>query len=178
MGCLSGGCGSYISLFGGWNELDSISGDGVRIDFNDGIALGGAIGRQLGNNFRGELESSVRTNTFDSATVGAATADVSGHLYTYAGMANLYYDLNQFQMLGITPYAGAGLGVAFVDGDAEIAGSSTKLDDEDFAYQFIVGGSMQLRRGVAGFSEYRNFNVDLDPELNMDTFTFGLRFDR
>jgi opacity protein-like surface antigen len=178
MGCLSGGCGSYVSLWGGWNELDDLADDNIRIEFNDGIALGGAIGRRLGTSFRGELETSVRTNTSGIATDGTTTADISGHLYTYAGMANLYYDAHQLQMLGITPYVGAGLGLAVIDGDFTIGTTDVDLNDEDFAYQFIIGGSKQIRAGVAAFSEYRSFTVDTKPELDMDTFVFGLRIDR
>lgn len=178
MGCLSGGCGSYISLFGGWNELDDLSDDDFRIEFNDGIALGGAIGRRLGTSFRGELETSFRTNTSDFASDGTTTADVSGHLYTYAGMANLYYDIHQFKIFSLTPYVGAGLGLAVIDGDFNVGGTSIDLNTEEFAYQFIVGTTKQLRTGVALFSEYRHFNVDSNPDLEMDTFTYGLRFDR
>ena len=145
----------------------------MRIDFNDGVALGGAIGRRFGKSFRGELEGSFRTNTLDSVSLGGLTADASGHLYTYAGMANLYYDLHQVQIFGFTPYAGAGLGFAIVDGSKDL-----EIDETEFAYQYIVGSSRQLRSGVTAFSEFRNFNVDLGPDLDMDTYVFGLRFNR
>ena len=174
MGCLSGGCGSYVSLFGGYNELDKLSGEGVRINFNDGIALGGAIGRRFSKSFRGELEGSFRTNTLDDVSIGAASIDASGHLYTYAGMANLYYDLHQVQFFGYSPYAGVGLGFAVVDGSKILS----DIDETEFAHQYIVGTSKQLRPGVTMFSEFRNFNVDLNPDLDMDTYLFGLRFDR
>ena len=178
-GCLGGGgCGSYVSLFGGFNQLDDLSEAPLRIEFNDGLALGGSIGRQLSHGFRGELEASIRTNTGDIATDGMATIDASGHFITYAGMANLYYDIRQLSTLGVTPYVGAGLGLAIVDGELNVGAVNSKLNTEDFAYQFIVGGSKQIRSGVAAFSEYRNFNVESNPDLEMDTFIFGLRFDR
>ena len=173
MGCLGGGCGDYISLFGGVNELDDISDQGDLFRFNDGIALGGAIGRRLGKSWRGELEASFRTNTADRVTGPGLNEDFSGHLYTYAGMANLYYDLHQFPIFGVTPYGGAGLGFAILDGDGDL-----DPDETDFAYQFMLGTSRELRPGVSTVSEYRYFKVDANPDLDMNTYFFGLRLDR
>ena len=169
---LNDGCGSYISLYGGLNELNDVFDDGVRGDFNDGIALGGSIGRRLNKSFRTELEASYRTNTADNISDGAVTSEISGHLYTYAAMANLYYDVHQMKFWGITPHVGTGLGIAFTEGEGDL-----HIDDSNFAYQFMVGTSRQFRPGITYFSEYRYFSVDDNPDLHMNSFFYGLRFD-
>jgi OOP family OmpA-OmpF porin len=59
--------------------------------------------------------------------------------------------------MGWTPYAGAGIGIAFLDGNFQTAVLDLEIDDQEFAYQFMAGGSKSLSSSVDLFLEYRYF---------------------
>ena len=108
-------------------------------------------------------------------------------------MANLLYDLQNYSVHGITPYVGGGIGLAILDGDFQTSMTEISIEDEVFAYQFIVGGSKSLNNNVEVFSEYRFLevldvnieNVGVSPtqslgkeDFELDNFLFGLRIYR
>ncbi len=166
-------CGRYCSIFGGWNLLDDYNGEQaapptLRGTFSDGWAIGGAIGRRINRAIRAELELTFRSNTGDQWMVGGAAGNWSGHVFSYSGMANVYHDFDRFNVAGIRPYVGAGIGLAIVDGDLETAATSIDIDGAAFAYQFIVGGSKSLNRSVDLFAEYRYFGTS-----NLDVVNAG-----
>jgi outer membrane protein OmpA-like peptidoglycan-associated protein len=90
---------------------------------------------------RVELEGMYRNNQTYTSFPGTAINNQIGQLSV---MANLLYDFAPSST--ITPYVGAGAGIAFVD-------SNTSLNSTQFAYQGIVG---------LGWNVDTNFRVNLD----------------
>lgn len=203
--CLSGSCASnrcnsrYTSLFGAYNSLHDYSG-GTPIpgpltsgSFSDGWGVGFAQGRSLYHAFRGEFEFAFRNNTGDDWTVNGVTSDWSGHVRQYAGMANLFLDLNSLRFHGTTPYLGAGIGFAIFNGHLRTDLTKIEIGDEALAYQFIAGVSHQVAANIDFFAEYRHFsttdldvyNVGVNPRVlldstpgEMESVILGLRFYR
>jgi OOP family OmpA-OmpF porin len=136
--------GIYIGAEGGLNWL--LNNNSYVMD------TGWAAGGKVGYDFVGprvELEGMYHSNT-GTAVVAFPTgyANVRGRIDQVSVMANLLYDF--FPGATITPYIGAGAGIAFVD--ANIQGCSMCL--AMFAYQGIVGlgynATPALRIGLEG----------------------------
>jgi len=136
--------GIYIGAEGGLNWL--LNNNSYVMD------TGWAAGGKVGYDFVGprvELEGMYHSNT-GTAVVAFPTgyANVRGRIDQVSVMANLLYDF--FPGATITPYVGAGAGVAFVD--ANIQGCSMCL--AMFAYQGILGigynATPALRIGLEG----------------------------
>jgi len=136
--------GFYIGAEGGLNWLLNTTILGQGVTPQTGFAVGGVIGYDFVGP-RVELEgvyrqNQVNINTFNNFNGGTIRNQV-GQLGI---LANLLYDFNAGGV--ITPYIGAGAGIAFVDGDSSL--SSTQ-----FAYQGILG---------LGWNVDTNFRVNLD----------------
>jgi opacity protein-like surface antigen len=136
--------GFYIGGEGGLNWL--LNNQSYIMD------TGWAAGGKIGYDFVGprvELEGVYRNNT-GSGVVGFPNgfAFVNGQINQVSAMANLLYDFAPGAT--ITPYIGAGAGLAFVD--PSLAGGCTMCSTQ-FAYQAILG---------LGFNVSQNFRIDLD----------------
>ena len=136
--------GFYIGAQGGLNWL--LNNQSYVMD--TGWAAGGKVGYDfVGPRF--EVEGMYHSNT-GNAVVAFPTgyATIRGRIDQVSVMGNLLYDF--FPGATVTPYIGAGAGVAFVD--ANIQGCNLCLTM--FAYQGIVGvgfnASEALRIGVEG----------------------------
>jgi OOP family OmpA-OmpF porin len=135
--------GFYVGAEGGGNWL--LNSNNYNMD------IGYAVGGVMGYDFVGprlELEGVFRSNNGrGTANFGNVFSNVSGRIEQLSVMANLLYDF----MPGatITPYVGAGAGIAFAD--QSINGCS--LCSTQFAYQGIVG---------LGWNVDRNFRINLD----------------
>ncbi|MCX7361164.1 MAG: OmpA family protein [Alphaproteobacteria bacterium] len=128
--------GFYLGAEGGANWM--LNNSGYSMD--TGWAAGGVVGYDfVGPRF--ELEGIYRQNN-GTSPVG------SGRIQQVAVMANLLYDFAPGAM--ITPYIGAGAGVAFVDPSIP-AGCS--MCSTQFAYQGILG---------LGWNIDQSFRVNLD----------------
>ncbi len=175
--CCGSGCGdvcckgSYFTMFVGSSEMDDQTSTGyqrdLNIDFNQGYAIGGAIGRRVCRNVRMELEYAFRSQTPDTVVFnGNPQNNVRGLQNSHAGMLNVAYDM----LLGagkFVPYIGGGIGVASVDSRVRYGNGVATLDGDDsgVAYQWMAGLSYRARPNMEMFVEYRFFEVD-DPKLN------------
>jgi OOP family OmpA-OmpF porin len=121
--------GFYIGAQGGGNWL--LNNQSYVMD--TGWAAGGKVGYDfVGPRF--ELEGMYHSNTGTAVVIfPTGYANVRGRIEQASVMANLLYDF--FPGATVTPYIGAGAGVAFVD--ANIQGCSLCLTM--FAYQGILG---------------------------------------
>jgi OmpA-OmpF porin, OOP family len=121
--------GFYIGAQGGGNWL--LNNQSYVMD--TGWAVGGKVGYDfVGPRF--ELEGMYHSNTGTAVVIfPTGYANVRGRIEQLSVMGNLLYDF--FPGAMITPYIGAGAGVAFVD--ANIQGCSLCLTM--FAYQGILG---------------------------------------
>jgi OmpA-OmpF porin, OOP family len=135
--------GTYIGIEGGGNWL--LNSNNYNMDI--GYAAGGVVGYDFVGP-RLELEGVFRSNNGrGTANFGNVFSNVSGRIEQLAVMANLLYDFAPGAT--ITPYVGAGAGIAFAD--AAINGCS--LCSTQFAYQGIVG---------IGWNVDQNFRINLD----------------
>ena len=135
--------GVYIGAQGGLNWL--LNSNNYNMDL--GYAVGGVIGYDFVGP-RVELEGMFRSNNgTGTANFGNIFSNVRGRIEQLSVMANLLYDFAPGAT--ITPYIGAGAGIAFAD--AYINGCS--LCSTQFAYQGIIG---------VGWNVDQNFRINLD----------------
>jgi outer membrane protein OmpA-like peptidoglycan-associated protein len=147
--------GFYVGAEGGLNWLfnfNATQGGSINGAFNPNFGqtvnvtptTGWAAGGMIGYDFVGprvEIETVYRYNPTNVNLPGSALTNQVGQL---AVLANLLYDLSPNAT--VTPYIGAGAGVAFVD-------SNSALGSTVFAYQGIVG---------FGWNAAENLRVNLD----------------
>lgn len=170
-GGFGGGSGTYFTIFGGGLELDDQNSFGIQrnvdVDYGQGWAVGGAIGKRVARNLRAEIEYAFRSQTPDTlAFNGVNQGILSGFQNSHAAMFNFAYDL----VLGrgnIVPYIGGGVGVASVDSRIAYGPGIATLDGDDssVAYQWMAGISFRARPNMEMFLEYRFFEID-DPKIN------------
>jgi outer membrane autotransporter protein len=146
----------------------------LEAQFDTGFNVGVAGGHDFGM-VRLEAELAYRENDFDKIEFpffGRARA--SGDISATSLMFNGYYDLETGSP--VTPYLGAGLGVANVSmNDVKVAGVKV-VDDDDtvFAYQIGAGVAFALNEVMALDLGYRYF-ATADPEFTdreRDDFDF------
>jgi opacity protein-like surface antigen len=132
--------GFYIGAEGGVNWLLNTTILGNSVYPQTGFAAGGVIGYDFVGP-RVELEGIYRNNQHNVSFPGRAISNQVGQLGI---LANLLYDFAPGST--ITPYIGAGAGIAFVDSDSS-------LGSTQFAYQGIVG---------LGWNVDTNFRINID----------------
>jgi len=167
--------GMYLGVRGGatWLEDTSTSSaspgvGSASIEFENGYNVAGFVGWDLGM-FRLEGELSYRQNDVDSIRSGGVLlGGAGGDANTLALMMNAYYDIN----LGgpITPYIGAGIGIARFSADFNAGGSLVDDEDTKLAYQGIAGISYQITDSIALSADYRYFATQ-EPHLRSATGT-------
>jgi len=139
---------------------------------DSGWTIGGAVGREVGDNFRGEGE--VLYLESDGKHAG------DGDLKTVAGLLNGYYDFNRHGAWN--PFIGAGVGLAQV----KVDGGLSDGDDTGFAYQFKAGVSHPFNDRLTGEVAYRYLGVNgvefgnslnrIDGDFSTQAVTVGLRY--
>jgi len=160
--------GFYVGLGGGGNYLmgqDDIIGGGINRGADVGFEWGyvGVLsaGYGFGNGLRLELEGSYRQNDVDTvkATGIGRLSRVSGTARSYGVMFNALYDFN---LGGVAPYVGAGVGYQIHEHDeagASAGAARITLDGDEgnFAYQAILGVGLPIAAvpGLALTAEYR-----------------------
>jgi len=177
--------GPYLSVQGGatWvQDADfdydlpapfSISGESeFETGFNAGVSAGYDFGPA-----RLEAEIVYRENDFDTleATLsgfgppldGTFRGDVDGEVNSTSLMVNAFWDIEN--ETPVTPYLGAGLGLANVEVDGD---DFDKDDDTVFAYQFAAGIAVALTPNLSLDLGYRYFATD-DPEFDDDLVGFS-----
>lgn len=151
--------GIYIGAGAGLNYHEDSEIDGTRLSGDAEYDLGfvgmGVIGYAFGGP-RIEGELSYRNNAMgasrvvNTGTTALNTSNPKGDFETIAGMVNFYYDIDIGQI--VTPYIGAGIGVAYAD-QRDIG------DEVTFAYQGILGMSVDIETNLEGFVDYRYFGT-------------------
>jgi outer membrane protein OmpA-like peptidoglycan-associated protein len=136
--------GFYIGAEGGLNWLLNNN----SYTFNTGYAVGGKVGYDFVGP-RVELEGIYRNNTGNGIVpFGNGFGNVSGQINQVSVMANLLYDFAPGAV--ITPYVGAGAGIAFID--PSLSAGCTMCSTQ-FAYQGILGVAWNIDQ---------NFRLSLD----------------
>lgn len=170
--------GMYVSVFGGANWYDDISGRlattpgdflDVNADPDTGFVLGGAIGAGLDrwvSGLNAEIEVSYRRQdvegTFFSTLGGGHTHTglVVGNQSTFAIMANAWYEIDAGWK--VKPYLGGGVGWARASWEVALPSSSglDSFQDENsgFAWQLGLGFNYEVAQGVDVGLGYRYFD--------------------
>ncbi|MEO5351278.1 MAG: outer membrane beta-barrel protein [Magnetococcus sp. YQC-3] len=162
-------------------DMEMTGAVGNHTDMDKGFALSGAVGMQLQQSMRLELELSTRKADISRLRGGAITA--KGDLTTKALLGNLYYDFTP--MSGLQPYLGAGLG--FGRHEISLSSTSTALNgdkrDNTLLYHVGLGMSYRLGQNTSADLGYR-YMRSTDIEVSSVTYDFathelmaGLRLD-
>lgn len=172
---------------------------GWTTEFDGGYLVSLGFGRSFGENFRGELELSMQSNDVSGhnnvsaagialaaedagvliagsanigATVGAVVADGRGDVQGTYFMVNGYYDLATDS--SITPYIGAGIGMANVDVTFNPSGVGIISDDATaFAYQLMVGLTWRATDVADIYAGYK-YRATADIETSVSLFPANL----
>lgn len=159
----------YFSASGGLSLTDDLDFPGINFSFSPGFNVGGALGYDYGQ-FRAEGE--IRYSTVDLDEVNGISTPISTDLSALTFMVNGYYD-HEMGNSPVTPYIGAGLGIADSELDATGIGSSSETD---FAYQFMVGLGFDVGSSTALTAEYRYVGIADSDAPDTHAFIFGARF--
>lgn len=164
-GGAGGGSGFYASGFLGGSFASDADFEGViggspqsvEAQYDTGLAVGIAVGKQWGVigalRPRTEIELSYRENDIDelffSGNGPAAEINVAGDSSSTTLFANALVDI-PLQGAPVTPYIGAGIGIAFTQQDF-VYGPGVHVGDSDdvFAAQLIAGASYDLSDRIA-----------------------------
>jgi opacity protein-like surface antigen len=170
--------GWYLSVFGGavWADPVEADDDDSSLDFDTdlGWLLGAAVGANITDNLRGEIELSTGafalTGVTDTEVPEPLTIDDGSATTTYL-LANVWFDIDTGS--GFTPYIGGGLGAGYVTAEGQASFEGTPVGDPvdlsgwGFAYQLGAGVKFDVADNVALDLGYR-FKSIVDAELEGD----------
>jgi opacity protein-like surface antigen len=174
-----------------YKDSNTSSGPASVVKYDIGVVAGIAIGHDYGNNVRSEIEAVYHTEMARSINInGVGTANYGSTVSSIGGLVSGYYDIKQASLAGLTPFVGAGIGVANVSiGNGYVAGSKAVniTDSAVFAYQLSAGASYQITPKIAAQIGYRYFatsNADFHftdggsgkAEYATNDVLFGLRY--
>lgn len=156
----------------------------IRFTFADGYAAGGTVGYRVHPQLRLEIDFRYQYNRFatfeedktvtrtrfnnpalingvplsSQSTSSSVAAD--GALNTYSGMGNILYDISCPRLRCLNLFAGGGIGLGHVVGDALTSTTAYRIESSSFAYQLICGVNIPVTRKIDFFSEYRYLGAD------------------
>lgn len=181
----SGASGLYLDVYGGidWigdNAIDTAQDEGQPVlqtfflDYDEGAVAGLRLGWRYSAVLRADAELAFRQSAIDdlSSPEGSITPGFSFDFETAALMVNGYRDI---PMRGITPYIGAGIGVASVKTAGSIAPGDPGFDysrrQTAPAAQLRIGAVVPLSDRVDIGAEYTHFRAfGIGDNLSADFF--------
>jgi len=132
--------------------------DEIKFDEDFGGLV--SFGYKFLSNWRTELEYAYRnTDVTRTQASGAASGEATANTL----MWNVLYDFEGFGQ--VTPYIGAGLGMINLDLENVTplaGGSSIDTDENDFAYQGILGANFDVSENLDLFAQYQYLASELD----------------
>lgn len=165
---ISGSLGNTWTRDADWSD-SGFTGD---IDFDNALNVGLALGKEINDRARAEIEISYRNADINTISFsGIDLPDSNGDLKSTAFMLNGYYDLTQDTL--VKPYVSAGIGVV----RHKIAGSAAGLDlgsdsDTVFAYQIGAGIAKDINEKTAATLGYRYLGSS-DGDFGTTTVEYG-----
>lgn len=131
----------YVSVFGGWTiepHAGAVyNGYVYDIEFDSGFTVGVAAGSYLVPGIRGEVELAYANYSAESYTYDPNSGStVTGDINQITGLVNVWKDIYLTDRISV--YAGAGLGIGYIDTDVEHA-QETGGGDIGLAGQFGAG---------------------------------------
>ncbi len=146
----------YVSLFGGFvmpvDTRASYNSSDYMVSFKNGYSVGAAVGVNVTDHLRTELEASIQSYDVDSVQQeGSLTGGYGGDVTGYFLMANLWRDMD---IGGFKFYGGGGVGVGFMDVDIDYCCNGDGVDSVDAAFVGQVGSGIR-------FDVSENMTLDL-----------------
>jgi opacity protein-like surface antigen len=185
------GWGWYVSVLGGRSSpqdlglawSDATTAYDVEAALDDGFMAGIAMGAQLNDRLRGEVELSGHWHEVDEPLAvdyyasptdfGSFTDEAQGEVSAMFLIANLWLDLPLGGVM--RPYVGGGVGIGRLD--AEITATTNGsdhvfLDDSDwgFAYQLGAGVAFDMTPTIAVDLGYRFKGINAELDVAVDYF--------
>jgi opacity protein-like surface antigen len=162
--------GLYVSVFAGasfpQNVKTQLSGTNYSVDLKTGYLLGGAVGVNITDMVRGEVElSHSRWKAKDYSSTGGATGPVSGHMSATYLLANVWLDFENDT--AFTPYLGGGAGAGWADANTTFNGNPSGYGDGEMGFAFQLGAGLKydLTENVSldlGYRYKSILNVDFE----------------
>ncbi|MEP3232343.1 MAG: acyloxyacyl hydrolase [Hyphomicrobiales bacterium] len=159
--------GAYVELFAGLStprnndislqsDVASVIGPSVlSVSQNTGFLGGVALGFEIFDNVRTEVELSYQRNGFSDFTASGALAgqpfDEDATFQTTTVFGNVWFDLDFLGSGKISPYFGGGVGLGVIDADLfDNIGSFQDIDVDGavFAYQLGAGVNFDISSRV------------------------------
>lgn len=155
----------YVELdLGASIPLDSKIIDNADASYNPTIAVTSAVGYAFNQNFRVDLEYGYQEADIDR--IASVNVDGAASLTVHTALANGYYNFKNSTQ--ITPFIGAGVGAAFLEGNlGPFSGSDTVL-----AYQGTAGASYSVNDHLAVTGSYRYLDTE-DGALGIQKASFS-----
>ncbi len=163
------------------------SGFSGEIKFDDAVNYGIAVGTNIMDNVRAEVELSHReadNDEFCADGFGCGDNGLGGELKTTLLLANFYYDFMAGEAL--RPYVSAGVGAAYHDGELSASDDTVSVsesgDDTVFAYQLGLGISYDISEDISLAFGYRYLSSSdpsfdsLDAEYDANEWNLSVRF--
>lgn len=183
----------YFTIGGAYSfpsEVENPDVDGQVLNLENGFRIGGAVGMKI-QDFRVEMEYAYRNFDMqdmdfenpvlkdpDDASHGVFLGDgyeTHGQYEAHMLMWNGYYDIPVFQSRFINPFVGFGVGVAWKEADHKVIGDWISIFQPQrktsFAYQTMVGNSIQLTDDLLTDISYRYIDAD-----NVSASEIGFNF--
>jgi opacity protein-like surface antigen len=155
----------YVELdLGASIPLDSEIIDDADASYNPTIAFTSAVGYAFNQNFRVDLEYGYQEADIDR--IAGVNVDGAASLTVHTALANGYYNFKNSTQ--ITPFIGAGVGAAFLEGNLGSASAS----DTVLAYQGTAGASYSVNDHLAVTGSYRYLDTE-DGALGMQKASFS-----
>ena len=135
----------YVSLFGGlvlpvdthanYNDYDYL------VSFKNGFTLGAAVGQNLTETLRGEIEVSMQSYDVDDVDEeGSSSTGAGGNIDSYFLMANMWRDM---EIGGFKPYVGGGVGMGLMDIQIDYS-TGSGVDSTNLALAAQVGSGVRF----------------------------------
>lgn len=166
--------GFYVSSNVSCNLVSHTRHRGVKFHFEPGLFISPAIGYRFCNGLRLEGEFGYRYNHLCRLNYCGTNYHVCGHLETFSGLANIYYDFPVCWY--IKPYVGAGLGYAHVNHRLHIGNLCNKECDDGFAWQVMAGLTYSICSNMDLSAEYRFFRNENFNHLQNHAIGGSLRY--
>lgn len=170
--------GYYISANASCNFLTNHKKHHSKVTFDPGYLLAPAVGYRFCNGIRVEGEFAYRHNANKKIKAYGVRLHVGGHIETFAGLANMYYDFPTCWML--KPYVGAGIGYGYsklkLSTETLSGRFSVKGHRSGFAWQLIAGAAFPICDNVDLAVEYRFFRNEAIRDASNNDIGASLRY--
>ena len=150
----------YVSIFGGAamiNDFDfeSSVGPSGTVSFDTGYSVDAALGFNLGSGLSLEGQIGYLNAALNDGDYNNIALDPDGNASVTYAMVNAWYG---FDMGGLTPFIGGGVGAASVSLNSDFAGvPGSGIDDSEttWAAQIGAGISVDIAENIALVGRYR-----------------------